>query len=688
MMKTDNQIYFWAHMLDEAFNKHMLSEGKHWPADYVKTGINLVKASQLGQQSWYSDSYVQQDMQTFANEFEPLSHKNSNLGFFSTIVKWFISYAGTSKDKYQEFIERKLDGIIGTLQTILNDPSYDKIKDEIKQKWTLQQFEELQNKIADEAKASSDEKLKIIIARDDYDVIPIYSYEELHEKFGGNKTGYKGVSEWCHTNGQSTYESWTKNGTQMFFVLAKKDWQKVFQPEERPTGKDYNAYDKYGLSLIAILVDVATGNLLNETLRWNHIVDPSKTNPGASVDKAFKNNWGELSQTVGMDVKSVCEKECRDLKAKLENIIKNANEEVEKILSQVDEIDKNTIPKILKKHITSVVIPNSVKSVWTRAFSDCSNLTNVTIPDSVTSIENWAFYKCSSLKSVTIPNSMTSIGTEAFSYCSILTSVTIGNGVTSIGDWAFYGCRGLTSVTFLGKTRKEVQSMKNYSFGIEDVSIIKCENNLNENKAAYLQKYRNEADVKSIVDMFWAIRNRLSAPQNDIDWWIKKPFADLKKFVQSQQYAPNKRQRRDADYRMEAMQNDAKVLGERDGYEIWYVPTYEAMKILGRFYKGRSAKWCVASDDPEYWFENHDNDEFVLLIREQPLNDEFDKIAVQMENKGYHFSEDSIIPWDIENNDCTFDRGVVDNAPELIRYAWKLFKENGELREHYYDTEY
>ena len=93
------------------------------------------------------------------------------------------------------------------------------------------------------------------------------------------------------------------------------------------------------------------------------------------------------------------------------------------------------------------------------------------------------------------------------------------------------------------------------------------------------------------------------------------------------------------------------MLGERDGYEIWYVPTYESMKILGRFYKGRSAKWCVASDDPDWWFDHHDEDEYVLLIREDPLGDEFDKIAIQMENRGRHFTEDNIIPWDLENND-------------------------------------
>ena len=58
------------------------------------------------------------------------------------------------------------------------------------------------------------------------------------------------------------------------------------------------------MSLIAILVDVKTGSLLNETLRWNHVIEPSHTNPGASVDKAFKNNWGDLSQVVGMNVKA------------------------------------------------------------------------------------------------------------------------------------------------------------------------------------------------------------------------------------------------------------------------------------------------------------------------------------------------------------------------------------------------
>ena len=138
---------------------------------------------------------------------------------------------------------------------------------------------------------------------------------------------------------------------------------------------------------------------------------------------------------------------------------------------------------------------------------------------------------------------------------------------------------------------------------------------LDENKATYLKKYADEDDVGTVVEMFWHIRNRLSAPQNDIDWWIKKPFADLRRFVSSYD-ASNKQERRNANYKQQAIDDGAKLLDTRDGYEIWYVPTYDAMKTLGRFYKGRSAKWCIASDDPEFWFDNHDEDEFLVLVRE------------------------------------------------------------------------
>ena len=95
----------------------------------------------------------------------------------------------------------------------------------------------------------------------------------------------------------------------------------------------------------------------------------------------------------------------------------------------------------------NTVIPNSVTSIGSSAFFNCSGLTSINIPNSVTSIGYDAFWGCFGLTSITIPNSVTSIGDDAFFNCSGLTSVTIGSGVTSIGSSAFGGCFGLTSIT-------------------------------------------------------------------------------------------------------------------------------------------------------------------------------------------------------------------------------------------------
>ena len=108
--------------------------------------------------------------------------------------------------------------------------------------------------------------------------------------------------------------------------------------------------------------------------------------------------------------------------------------------------------------MTSVTIGNSVTNIGVRAFATCTSLTSVTIPNSVTSIGDRAFQDCTSLTSVIIPNSVTSIVSEAFSRCSGLTSVTIGNSVTSIGNKAFQNCTSLTSIVSLATTAPTIGS--------------------------------------------------------------------------------------------------------------------------------------------------------------------------------------------------------------------------------------
>lgn len=93
---------------------------------------------------------------------------------------------------------------------------------------------------------------------------------------------------------------------------------------------------------------------------------------------------------------------------------------------------------------TSIVIPNTVRTIGASAFSDCTGLTSIELPVSLTSIGDRAFSGCIGLSSVDLSN-VTSIGDDAFSGCADLTLTELLN-VKSIGSNAFRGCMGLFSL--------------------------------------------------------------------------------------------------------------------------------------------------------------------------------------------------------------------------------------------------
>lgn len=130
--------------------------------------------------------------------------------------------------------------------------------------------------------------------------------------------------------------------------------------------------------------------------------------------------------------------------------------------------------------LTALTIPNSVTDIGGCAFRDCTGLTSLIIPKSVTSIDQYVIQGCSGLSTITvengnsrydsrdncnaiidtennslvfgcnkstIPNSVTSICMYAFMDCTGLTNLTIPNSVNTIEDYAFYGCSGLTTLT-------------------------------------------------------------------------------------------------------------------------------------------------------------------------------------------------------------------------------------------------
>ncbi len=216
---------------------------------------------------------------------------------------------------------------------------------------------------------------------------------------------------------------------------------------------------------------------------------------------AFRNCTGLTSVTIPNSVTSIYGNSFSGCSGLSSILVETGN-------SVYDSRDNcNAIIKTATNELVSgcnnTIIPNSVTSIGSSAFSGCTGLTSVTIPNSVTSIGSYAFYGCTGLTSIEIPYSVTSIGSSAFEGCSgltkigisdlavwcekgfgryfsnyslylngeIITDLIIPNSVTSIGDYAFDGCTGLTSVTI----PNSVTSIGRYAFygctGLTSVTI-------------------------------------------------------------------------------------------------------------------------------------------------------------------------------------------------------------------------
>lgn len=85
---------------------------------------------------------------------------------------------------------------------------------------------------------------------------------------------------------------------------------------------------------------------------------------------------------------------------------------------------------------TDIVIPSTVKTINTGAFSNSPNLLSVT-PEGETP----------SIGSIVIPGHVTTIQDNAFSNCECINSVTLSEGVLTVGAAAFRGCANLVGIS-------------------------------------------------------------------------------------------------------------------------------------------------------------------------------------------------------------------------------------------------
>lgn len=133
--------------------------------------------------------------------------------------------------------------------------------------------------------------------------------------------------------------------------------------------------------------------------------------------------------------------------------------------------------------LTSVVIPDSITTIYNYAFAFNDTLTEITLPDSITwigssvfvdcgftsirlpqnltIINEYLFMDCTSLENIKLPENITAINRSAFANCSTLTEVSVPYGVTLIDDNAFARCASLQSVD-LPSTVKTIGSSTFY----------------------------------------------------------------------------------------------------------------------------------------------------------------------------------------------------------------------------------
>lgn len=109
---------------------------------------------------------------------------------------------------------------------------------------------------------------------------------------------------------------------------------------------------------------------------------------------------------------------------------------------------------------TELILGDNIEKIGDHTFHYFTSLTSVTIPDSVTSLGYAAFGVCKNLTNIIIPNSITSIGQAAFTSCTSLTSITIPDSVTSIESSAFSYCSSLSSITIPDSVTK----IRSYAF--------------------------------------------------------------------------------------------------------------------------------------------------------------------------------------------------------------------------------
>ena len=172
------------------------------------------------------------------------------------------------------------------------------------------------------------------------------------------------------------------------------------------------------------------------------------------------------------------------------------------------------------EHLTSIVIPKSVKRIGYYSFGRCENLERVVVQSEEVEVGRSAFTLSKKLRSVVFEGKVTSLGDGAFSGDWALESVSIAEGPLAIGRFVFTGCKNLTDLDL----PSEVASVGTQAFTncdklectvFEGARYIGCKGNpylmlLGVNDKDVV-KAEIHPDTKFILDFAFSICNKLDS---------------------------------------------------------------------------------------------------------------------------------------------------------------------------------
>ena len=139
--------------------------------------------------------------------------------------------------------------------------------------------------------------------------------------------------------------------------------------------------------------------------------------------------------------------------------------EIDKLVRKWAEKISASINKMNEPGITSITLPNTIRSIGSGAFSE-TNIKEFYMPDCVEEIGSRLFAFCRSLENVVISKNINKLSDEMFLCCYKLNDIDWQPAKGTFGRNAFKECQGLTSITI----------PQNMNFSYDGATFTYCSN--------------------------------------------------------------------------------------------------------------------------------------------------------------------------------------------------------------------